>query len=142
MQYLSPREREKAELMGKKIAKLGCDTLIRFAYLANPQEFDGSNISGFWGALKQYAFEDLNGFRPDAKTKTSINYFFENWRKKYRCRKNIKRYRSRSPNGERFTLNLEEIASLFHFPGPVVEAPGLSRRTTRKRGAPGSLPTK
>jgi len=140
MQYLSPGDKLRAEAIEKKASKLGYYVVLRFVYLAKNDNFNGGNIAGFWGALKQYAIQDLNGFRPDPSNKTTIEYLFKKQRQNFRKRRVVQKYRYRSMSDEKLILNLEEIASLFYFPGLYVQAPGLPRLQTKKSAIPVDLP--
>jgi hypothetical protein len=49
-------------------------------------------------------------------------------------------YPFQHPNAEVMTLNLEELASLWHLPGTVASTPGIKRIDSVKSDAPSDLP--
>jgi len=147
MTYLSPGAKDTVTAIQKKIAKIGFKTKIRLLYVAKKENFYiNRGITGMLGALNQFNTLDLNGFKPDEVTKTQASplSFFPD--RLVRKRKNniIKAYKERSfrrgTNG--FILNIEELATIYHFPVISVEAP-LVKKTGSKRGEPPfALPTK
>lgn len=137
MQHLAPNVRAVVESVGIKVSKIGFRVKGRIVYLGQKDQFNKARIPGFWGALKQYAALDLNGFKPDSKMKTARVYFFVDRRVNQLKRKILLGYKYRSIwRGRRtFVLNIEELASLWHFPVMTVKAP-LVKKTEAKRGEP------
>lgn len=140
MQHIPPHLRVVVEAIGMKISKLGFDVKARVVYTGKKEVFDKSRISGVMGAMKQFASMDMNGFKPDKKMKTKVDY----WRVKQRVaalqRRLVLGYRNRSTWSGRttFVLNIEELASVWHFPVITVKAP-LVKKTEAKRGEPPTL---
>ncbi len=142
--FLSPGAKDVVAAIESKISKIGFFTKYRFIYLAK-KEFanKGRAISGVMGSLQQFNTLNLNGFKPDSKTKTSIDYFFIERRVAGRQQRIMSAYKKRSnlTGAKPYILNIEELASLFHFPVSEVRTP-LLKKTEAKRGrAPISLPT-
>lgn len=137
MQHLAPNVRVVVEAVGMKISKIGFRTKGRFVYLGQKDQFNRARVPGMWGALKQYAALDLNGFKPDPKMKTARVWFFVDRRVNALKRKILLGYKYRSIwRGRRtFILNIEELASLWHFPVITVKAPQV-KKTEAKRGEP------
>jgi hypothetical protein len=138
MQHLPPHERNIVEAIGFKISKLSFATKFRFIYLAEHEVFNkASRIAPVWGAFKQLSALDLNGFKPDKKTKTTIDYFFKERRENARKQRLLwgYKYRSNWRGRNRYMLNTEELATLWHFPVITVKAP-LVQKTQAKRGEP------
>ncbi len=138
MMHLPPNERTVVEQVGMKISKIGYMTKIRLIYLGKHDVFTKDRVPAFIGSLKQFNTLDLNGFTVDKKTKTAVDYFFvtrrNNWRK-WRILWGYK-YRSMKRGRNHFVLNVEELASMFHFPvTTVVKAPRV-QKTEGKRGEP------
>ena len=145
MLYLSPGQRDVVSAIEKNIAKLGFNTLIRFVHWGRTDMFTGSNKVAVIGAFKQFNTLNLNGFKPNNRTKTYINYFFKKRREFYRKVKILNNYKRRyfphrgfSRRG--FVLNIEELASIYHIPGKIVEAPTMPRIEAKKGGPPSGLP--
>ena len=146
MLYLSPGQREVISAIENNIAKLGFNTLIRFVYWSRADAFIGSNKAAVIGAFKQFNTLNLNGFKPNNKTKTYINYFFKKRREFYRKVKILNNYKRRYFPHWRFfrrgfVLNIEELASIYHIPGKIVEAPTMPRIEAKKGSPPSGLPT-
>ncbi len=146
MLYLSPGQREVVSAIEKNIAKLGFNTLIRFVYWSRADVFTKTNSSAVIGAFKQFNTLNLNGFKPNNKTKTYIDYFFKKRREFYRKVKILNNYKKRYFPHRRFfsrgfVLNIEELASIYHVPGKIVEAPTMPRIEAKKGGPPPGLPT-
>jgi hypothetical protein len=100
-------------------------------------------VNGFSGYMKQFAEQDLNGLKPDSLTATSASYFFKNQRINTRKGKIIRNYISRSSSSGRnpALFNVEELATLWHFPlEMVVKAPMIQKAPGRKAEPPMSLP--
>ncbi len=135
---MSPGERRAIEAIQKKIAKLGYRTKVRFVYIAKKEVMDKSKaVFGTMGAFNQFSFLDLNGFKPDKRTITSLTYFFPEWRNNRRKTKIVTAYKWRSAwMGGRFCIfNTEELATVWHLPLSTVKAP-MVKKTSSKRGEP------
>lgn len=143
MLHLTPGEKSTIEAIENKASKIGFDCKIRLIYLAPNEDFSPNRvISSVFGSIKQFSTLDLNSLKPDAKTKTSTNYWFTKYRNKKRKTNIIKAYKGRSTvvGYKTFILNTEELASLWHFPGIEVKTPLLHRTDTKKSTPPSSLP--
>lgn len=137
MQHMPPHERAIVEAIGYKLAKVAFKVKARFIYLSTVPSHDKSRVSAFWGSLKQFAAPDLNSFKPDPKTKSQIDYWFTKPRLRARKRRIFWGYKYRSNwRGRRnLIMNIEELASIYHFPVMQVRAP-LLKKTEAKRGEP------
>jgi hypothetical protein len=142
----------------RSISKMSFDTGLRLIYLAEKDQFDGTNIASILGSFKQYNSPELNGFKPafttsfDApwedltgkqaiKMKEEIlesykkrDYFWKPYRKFYWWRP------SKLVNRKKFVLNTEELATIYHFPGKVAYTPTVKRVRSKKATAPFNLP--
>jgi len=146
MMNLKPKEKKQVEAIQEKVSKVGFETKIRFVYIAKKDVMNKPKVaSGFVGYIKQFASMDLNNIKPDMDiTATSTSYFFKekrlNWRKNAIVRNYINRDSSAGRN--RGLLNIEELASLWHFPvESVVRAPLIQKAARRKAEPPMTLPT-
>lgn len=138
MLHLPPNVRTVVEAVGMKISKIGFETKCRFLYFAPPDIFSKARVAGIFGALKQYSSLDMNGFKPDKKMKTAGRvWFFVKQRTANVQRRLLWGYKYRSiwKGRKLFMLNIEELASLWHFPVITVKAP-LVKKTEAKRGEP------
>ncbi|MDP2683888.1 MAG: hypothetical protein Q8P20_02415 [bacterium] len=144
MQHLSPAEREIVEAVGMKISKLGFLSKIRFIYAAKKDVLHKpKGVEAIKGALMQFNTQNLNALTIDYYTRTKIDYFFIKSRTLARKRRILWNYRYRSlKRGRRkYILNIEELASLWHFPiSEVVKVPSVQTVAAKKGSAPVGTP--
>jgi len=135
----------------EKMSKPAFEVVIRWLYLGQKDAFSMSKVSGVFGAFKQFGSQHLNSFKANKATMTAIAYGYqgkkvkESYRKKrifrdYKKRdlvqhsKNLPRlglllferlpvFRWFFARSKAIVLNIEELASLYHFPSLVVKAP-------------------
>jgi hypothetical protein len=135
----------------RSVTKIPFDCGIRAVYLAEKSKFNGANIGGITGAWKQFGSLNLNGFRP-AGWMTIFDYPWQEWGGKKERLKAIvleeykmRRYFYSPHKGKKFytnpfVLNVEELATIFHFPGSVLRTPTFDRVPSKKSEAPSNLP--
>ncbi len=161
MQHLSPGERDVVHAIEKNIAKIGFDTTIRVIYLAKRDVFTRENTSAIMGAFNQFNDQKLNGFK--RVNGTSVDYFFTERRELQMKRSMQLKYRLRERSTRRmyefipfwdsffnvfmnpnkmaiFTMNIEELATIYHVPGGVVTTLSLPRVEAKKGAPPINLP--
>jgi len=143
---LTKVEEKKIDAIQRSISKLGFDCGIRGIYFAREGSFRVPMIFGMIGAFRQYNSNELNGFT--LQNPTSYNYPWQDY-KEIRTtklkRRMVDAYKRRSyfyiPYRRKpFTLNTEELATIFHFPGGVAETPTFGRIESRKGEPPTHLP--
>jgi len=138
---LSPGERDVLKAVEENLGKIQYYTKARMIYLGRRGNFDKSlGVSSFFGSIKQFNDENLNSLKPNAETKTVGVYAFKDSRLRYRQRKVLRRYRSRSTDGPKIVLSSEELATVYHMPDMNVLAPSLTRVEAKRGGAPANLP--
>lgn len=141
---LTPIEKRQVEGIHMKSIKMGFQTKIRILYVAKKEVMNKAKVAnGFVGYIKQFISLDLNSFKPDLKkTMTKTVYFNKDSRLVTKKRKIFQNYISRSGDGrEPFLLNIEELATLWHFPVEAnVKSPLVQKAPGRKADAPSSLP--
>jgi len=143
MLFLSPGERANVEAIEAKISKNAFDTRFRFMYWGKRDNFSRSRgVNGMMGAIAQVNSLDLNGFKPHPKTKTRVYYFFIKLREEWRKQRLVAAYKARSNwrGWGHSTLNIEELATLWHFPMMDIRTPMLKKTQTRKVESPFALP--
>ncbi len=145
MMNLKPKEKKQVEAIQEKVSKLGFETKIRFVYIAKKDVMNKPKVvNGFVGYMKQLASMDLNNLKPDMDvTATSTAYFFKEKRVNRRKSSIVHNYINRSSSAGRSTglLNIEELATIWHFPvESVVKAPLIQKATRRKAEPPMTLP--
>lgn len=156
---------------GRKITKLGFDTGIRVCYVAKKEAWDMNNRRNIRLIFRQYsnpfsnALTRYNSTQADAysgywpaSTKTVMKL----------SQRMLHEYQERGffhlplrhhmfsthhvfwpfsmifnayHHPENFVLNVEEIATLWHFPGQVLKVPTLERIESKESAPPTNLPT-
>ncbi len=141
LQYTPPHVRAVVEAIGVKISKLAFETKFRFVYMAKPDIFNGNRIAGVLGAMKQFGTMDMNGFKPHKTMKTARDYGFVERRVNQLRRLILAQYKHRSMSGGNpITMNIEELASIWHFPVITVKAPLVQKMDAKRGEPPTSLP--
>lgn len=143
MLHLTPGEKGKLEAIEHKASKIAFECKIRLIYLSPHDQYNpGRVIAPVFGSLKQFSTMDLNAFKPDPRTKTKVEWFFVKLRMAQRRQSLIKayKYRSNRAGHAHFILNIEELASLWHFPSLEISTPMLQKTESKKSEAPFSLP--
>lgn len=144
---LTSGEREKISAIENKISKYGYKCNVRCIYLAKRDVFFKPNLKIALSFFTQFSTENLNGLKPWGKTITKITYFLVKRRLYLRKRRIFRLFKDRLPplhprSGGTYTLNTEELATLYHFPGrEVAPAPFMRRIEAKKGEAPPELPT-
>ena len=144
MASLSPGERKVVEAIQNKLSKIGFKSKFRMIYWGRKEVFSkGRGIAAVIGAIKQFNTLDMNGFKPDANAKTAATGLFpkKNLAKKQIAFLNNYQKRNFYAGANGYILNIEELATLFHFPMRTVKAPLLKRAETRRAEPPVTLPT-
>lgn len=141
--FLPPMEQDKVKAITRKIAKIGFYCKARIVYFGKAEVFNkGLGVSGTFGAIKQFSDLNLNGFKPD-KNKTQARWpFFKESRMSVKQNNILHAYIARSPEtaSKRYILNIEELATLYHFPYFEFRGPRMKRIESKKMMAPESLP--
>jgi septum formation inhibitor-activating ATPase MinD len=65
---------------------------------------------------------------------------FRKWRVEWRKHNIYNRYKKVMTNAHKSILNIEELATIYHFPMTAVVAPRLERIESKKGGPPMGLP--
>ena len=145
---LTPTEDEIVKAIQRNISKLGFDCGIRSIYWVKKDgEFDISKVKGLLGLFNQYNSNTLNSFSP--AWVTDFDHPWEDFkeirvRRKRRRLFNAYKYRSYFYPPRKckpFVLNLEELATIYHFPGTVAETPTFGLIESLKGEPPINLPT-
>ncbi|MFH1890526.1 MAG: hypothetical protein ABIJ91_03105 [Candidatus Kuenenbacteria bacterium] len=144
MLYLTPEEKNIVEGITVKMSKIGYMTKLRAIYLGDKGEINKPKaVSTYIGALNQFSAIDMNSFVPQMKTFTKANYFFVKKRVEWKQNKILRNFRNRGQSsgwGPGFVLNIEELASIFHFPIPEALREGVKIVEAKKEAPPINLP--
>lgn len=138
--HLSQGDKDIIQGIELKASKRGFDAKVNFVYIGRSNLFTMANVSAPLGVIAQTANLNMNSLRPDGKTITKANYLFAKARKAYKQRVLMKMMRSRSFWERGYILNIEELATLFHFPTIGVKSPMTPYIEVKKGGAPVDLP--
>jgi hypothetical protein len=140
---LTPGERDVLKAMQANNGKLMFIVKMRMVYFARREVFSKSTgVSGMIGTIKQFNDQNLNNFKPEAHTKTKVDYYKTEKRLKKKQREIFLKYkhRDREPYENLFMLSTEEMATIFHLPDMSVIAPNLQRVAAKRGSAPMNLP--
>ncbi|MEK7578126.1 MAG: hypothetical protein AAB789_00870 [Patescibacteria group bacterium] len=147
IQNLSPGGKVVVEAIENKISKIAFKVCIRFAYIAGKDIFNRANMAAVGGAFRQFNTLNLNAFKGNSKAGTSVDQpriipFIKNRREFIRKVAFVDRYinRKMSKNKKDFILNIEELATIYHYPILTVETPTMRRVEAKKAEPPVSLP--
>lgn len=152
---LTSGEREVVSAIEDKVSKTMFEGSVRFILLGEREKWNKANLKNILGFFANFNTENLNSFKPWAPSITKVhkherfflNILFYDQLLYLRKRKLFRRYLARlSYNfpkpGKTFILNIEELASMFHFVGrAAVPAPMVQRVESKKVEPPQSLPT-
>lgn len=144
MLHLPPAFKMNVERVEEKIAKISFLCKIRWIYLAKKENYDRAKTSySVTGAFKQYNVEDMNGLKPDfARIGTHVHYFMIKTRMDWRRTRLVGAYKARSrwKGAMEYLLNIEELASLWHFPMLTVKTPMVAGTQAKRGQPPATLP--
>lgn len=138
---LSPVEKKVLQAIEENIGRYMFQVKMRMVYTARNEVYNNADmVSGFFGALKQFADFNLNSFKPGDQSKTKAQYLFKQTRLRFKQRLIIDRYRGRKTIGKKFFLSDRELATVFHMPDMTVVAPAMARTSASQGSAPANLP--
>ncbi|MFH1430241.1 MAG: hypothetical protein ABIG71_01795 [Candidatus Uhrbacteria bacterium] len=144
MLHLSPGERAAVEAVDMKAAKIGFDVKVRAVYVGRKEVFKKQHgAHAVIGAIKQLNTNDLNGLKPDFKhSGPGSLFFFKSLRNNYRKTRLVNAYTARSMyvGGPTYVMNIEELATLWHFPTEAVHAPLIAKTVAKRAVPPTGLP--
>ncbi len=109
-----------------KVTKLGYAMSIRILAATPDEALSRTRMESVAGAFKQFNLTNLNGFDISATMINDAAF--------------LKLYRSRNLSGAPYRMNVEEIASVFHFPDTSVETPNIVWAGSKKGETPQNLP--
>ncbi|PJE58345.1 MAG: hypothetical protein COU81_01185 [Candidatus Portnoybacteria bacterium CG10_big_fil_rev_8_21_14_0_10_36_7] len=140
MLYLTPGQRDSVLAIENKLSKKAYETKIQFVYLARKDVYAGPTVSSVMGVFNQFSTLNLNGLRPNKLYTTTSRYLFAVQRAIFKKRTMVKLLRGRAFWEKGYILNIEELASLWHFPTSMVKAPATPKVLSKKGEPPVSLP--
>lgn len=143
MLMMTPDLKATMEGVANKIAKPGFKCKIRFVYIAPKKiKYIPRIYPAIKGSLNQFNALGSNAFTPYIPVMTQDDYFWLRWTLDGKKRRMLSRYISRSNDGASKTvLNVEELATIWHFPIITTKAPLVKKTESRRAEPPASLPT-
>jgi hypothetical protein len=147
---LTQAERERVERIEGAMSKLVFEVGMRTLYLAKKQNFNPTNIAGMIRLFDPFRGQNsdlYNQINPTRGT-TIFDYPWQDFRdiRKRIIKKNMFfQYKNRAyfyvPYDQvPMFMNVEELATIWHFPSSVIQTPGLNRVPSRRSEAPVNLP--
>lgn len=156
-------EQDVIHAIEEHISKIAFETIIRFVYFAPNDVFDKPVVSSIIGFYKQFGTQNLNALKPSGRVAPDINYNYQakSRRESYRKKRILSDYKKRyfpqyskaisylKPNlferlpiiswfflrSKPFVFNIEELATIYHYPATTVKAP-LTPKVEAKKGEP------
>jgi len=138
---MSPGERHTIEAVEMKLSKPGYPSKFRYVHFA-PHEIFQNKYGVIKGFLKQFSVLDCNSFGSVQKTMPKKNYWYHRMVRPRKQRLLMKAFVERDGQygGPRYILNIEELATLWHFPVMTVKAPLVKKTEAKKAEPPRGLP--
>lgn len=141
------KEKKVVEALERSITKSAFHAGVRGIYISAKETFNPIHIIGLLGCFKQFSSPDLNGFSP-TRWHATFDYPWQDYnfiRQNRVAQKIIELYKRRAYFHPPYTqktsiLTVEEVATLFHFPGRVAGTPTLERVASKKAQPPVNLP--
>jgi len=140
-QFLSPGEKDMVKMIEEKASKKIFQSKIQFVYIARKEIFTMAYVAATFGIFSQFANLNMNALKPDPLSITKANYAFAKFRKAFKQRVLLRMMRNRSFWEKGYIFNIEELATLFHFPTVAVKGPMTPYIGSKKGGAPMDLPS-
>ncbi len=141
LRYMTPGQVKLVEAMENKIAKIGFKTKIRGGYVARKEVFRPERgVQAMIGAINQFNIPSSNSIVP--KYTVSTSYALKDKRVSYRKKLLVKAFKKRKINsgGSPFIMNIEELATIWHFPMSHVQTPLIQKAQGKRAEPPPGLP--
>ena len=138
---LTPGVRDTVAAIEEKISKIGFKTKCRILYAAPGEIFNPSRcLDGFVGSLNQFDYSGRNAIVPVLAT--NAHYAFKNYRTLEIKKRFVGAYKKRKIKAGKnsYILNIQELATLWHFPLPLVKTPLLQKTASKRAEPPINLP--
>ncbi len=142
---MTPVDKERADAIHLKISKIAFEATLRFVYIEKRDEAaESGHTNSIHGFIRQFNTQNLNSLKPDSPTNTASysvkGPIFKKMRVRARKHNMYEHYRHFIPSHHESILNIEELATVFHFPLAVVSTTELEKVESRKGSPPASLP--
>lgn len=142
MASLSPGERKVLEKIENKLSKVGFMCKLRLVYVGKRNVFNKGRMSQFKGALSQFTAVNMNSFKGYGPVTPKGDYPWQKLSEDAKKSAILRAYRGRSSKGaSSYALNIEELATIYHFPMSSVKAPLVKKTEAKRAEPPSALPT-
>ncbi len=141
---VTPGEKDMTEAIQEKISKIAFEATPRFMFLTKQGNPDPGVMSALHGFVRQFNTQNLNSLKPNGEKTTAayaVRGMFKQTRIHWRKRMMYESYRNISPSAKKSILNIEELATIFHFPIAAVSTTELEKISSRKGSPPAGIPT-
>ncbi|MBI2473520.1 hypothetical protein HYV70_03140 [Candidatus Uhrbacteria bacterium] len=131
-------QKDEAEAILRKATKVGYGVKLRILYVARKSVFQKVERTGMVkGILNQYSHLNFNKFALYIPQVPKDDYFWMRWEYTQKQHRLMTGYQKRSwgIGANPIWLNVEELATLWHFPTITMKAP-LVKKSESKRGEP------
>ncbi len=138
LKYMTPGQVKLVEAMEKKIQKIGFKVNIRAVYLGRKEVFNTARgVAALKGSMSQFNIPTANSIVVEKSTSYRKASKTNKKKKKY-----IAAYKKRKMDLEvhPFVLNIEELATIWHFPMSHVKTPLLQKASSKAAEPPSGLP--
>jgi len=132
LQYMTPGQMKVVESMEMKISKIGFKTKMRGVYLARKEVFNTTRgVNALVGAINQFNIPTANSLVPtvSAKKDNKKSEFLNAYKK-----------RKMKVGSNPFFMNIEELATVWHFPMSHVKTPLVQKAVSKVSEPPSGLP--
>jgi hypothetical protein len=133
-------QKDVVEEVEYKLSKIGFKTTIRFLFIDHRDRFSRANVAAVTGAFNQFNTMHLNAFKTYKPTMTKAKGFFKASRLLKKKQALYRAYKDREFSVKTCVLNIEELATVYHYPTMFVGAPKLQRIEAKKSEPPSNLP--
>ncbi len=140
---LSPGAKDTVQALEEKIAKIGFKSKLRVLYAGRNDVYKGDRYTdSFVGAISQFSIQNRNAVVPYMATHS--HYDNKRHRRSYLWKNTfVKVFKARKERWKKcrgYILNIEELATIWHFPLPFVKTPLLQKASAKRAEPPASLP--
>lgn len=142
MSMMSPGERNVLEAIQSKLSKPGFLVKMRYIYAAKRDVFNKGRVGILRSAFNQFTSLNMNGLKGYGPVTPKGDYFWQRWSENAKKMNVLRNFKNRSGRGAPFfVLNIEELATLYHYPMLQVKAPLVKKTDAKKAEPPPFLPT-
>jgi hypothetical protein len=138
---LTPGAKTTVEAIEEKISRIGFKAKLQVLYAARKEVFNpGKCMGGLVGAMNQFHILSSNSIVPGATT--HAEYDSKGVKSAALKSKFVKAFKGRSSKWkvDPYILNIEELATIWHFPLPFVKTPLVQKAGAKRAEPPLGLP--